>query len=211
MLKMVCPYVFQAQLASTHSDGWFSGTDDPNHYRIARHNTRRTSRKEARKQDRDAKKNKKAEYYAHGKKRSAEDDFEIPQSKKAKRHPTQNAPSIAPHKNVAKLQKAAPPVASSSQLEEPSKPKPKSQVKPKAVAKPSKPVKQVAAPLPPSRAEEEEDMNIKRLEKLLGYGKSSRKKAQEEDDGLDGECVLSLLGSMSADLCPRPTGLGGHS
>jgi nucleolar MIF4G domain-containing protein 1 len=186
----------------------FSGNDDPNHYRIARHNTRKTSRKQARKQDRNAKKNKKAEYYAHGKKRSAEDDFEAPQSKKAKHHPTQNASTPAPHKSVEKPQKAAPPVASSSKLEEPSKPKPKVQTKAKTVVNPMKPAREVVAPLPPSQAEEEEDMNIKRLEKLLGYGKSSRKKAQEEDDGLDGEYRLPPLESLLADLGVRPTGLG---
>lgn len=181
----------------------FSGNDDPNHYRIARHNTRRTSRKEARKQDRNAKKNKKAGYFAHGKKRPAEDDFEAPQSKKVKHHPTQNAPGPA----LANPQKTAAPVASSSKLEEPSKPKPKIQTKPKPVMNPMKPAREVAAPLPPSRAEAEEDMNIKHLEKLLGYGKNSRKKAQEEVDGLDGECRLPLE-SLLADLCPRPAWVG---
>ncbi|KAF6754394.1 MIF4G/MA4 domain-containing protein [Ephemerocybe angulata] len=171
------PVTLREELDAGASNGRKSsaGNDDPNHYRIARHNTRggntKMNRKDARKQDREAKKHKKAEFFAHGKKRPAEEELPSPQAKKQRQ---------SNGAQVIEKEKAAPEVKKADVASQPAKSK--AQDKPKKVEKPVKSV-----PLPLSRVEEDEERYIRQLEKQLGYGKGSKGKKSnpEEDDGLD--------------------------
>lgn len=146
-----------------------------------------TSRKEARRQGRTAQKQRKAEYFSHTpntRKRPAEEPHtESPQRKK----PRQSNPESAPEakRYVAPQQqkdKEAPPINSAHSTSKSSENPSKSPSKNSAVRKPSK-SSSALKPRPPR--EDPEDAYISYLEAQLGLSKGGKKKAKEDDDGLD--------------------------
>jgi len=152
------------------------------------------SRKEARKLEREAQKQKKAAYFSHApsRKRAAEEDHDgLPLRKKPRQEqvtktvqPKPDKPAHLPQAvKVKKLEPEIPDKNSSS--------KKKSAKSDNSSSKGSvleRLLKKPPTAIPKSRVEEEEDAYIRLLEGKLGIGKSGKRKSKnpEEDDGLDG-------------------------
>jgi nucleolar MIF4G domain-containing protein 1 len=149
------------------------------------------SRKDARKQERSVKKQRKAEFYAAGAKRHAlQDHPDSPERKRAKIElPAHEKPQPKPANAAATARNAEARVAKvttkKDEVNITGKPKAKRSVLQNLVEKGT------PAPFPRSRIERDEDAYIARLEAKLGLGKGGVKGKSKggsgfEDDGLDG-------------------------
>lgn len=157
------------------------------------------ARKEARKQERAARKQNKAEFFstnaARYKRPAAEDYEESPQRKRAKHDKSLiSATSGAPQSLAPKKSKEDVPV----------KPLPPSILKTSkkartALEKLAGGPNTIQAPTVQTRKEEEEDSYIAYLESKLGYAKGKKKKIVE-DDGLNGKSKDTFCRTLVIDF-----------
>lgn len=170
------------------------------------------SRKEARKQERQGKRQRKAEFYNSssnnlnkpGAKRNASHEHpDSPQHKKRKFSQSGEGPS-APKSQFSKTSSLKASTNRTTPFEDPSHAKDNSSSSKsrkstrgttnKVVSQPrveKKRKESTSAVLPRTRQEEEEDAYIVYLESKLGYKKGGRKSSKlADDDGLDGMCHI---------------------
>jgi len=160
-------------------------SDSVNEHIQDRRHQHLVSRKEERRQGRAAQKQRKAEYFSHTpntRKRPAEEDHtESPQRKKHRQSDPESAPEV---KRYVTPQQREDKKASPSHLTHKITSKPSEKPsKSSALKKPSKSSSASKKSLP---REDPEDVYIAYLEAQLGLSKGGKKKAKEEDDGLDG-------------------------
>jgi nucleolar MIF4G domain-containing protein 1 len=186
-------------------------SDSVNEHIQHRRHQHLVSRKEERRQGRAAQKQRKAEYFSHtpnARKRPAEEDHtESPQRKKHRQSNPENAPEVKHHVTPQQRKdKKAPPIHPTHKIT--SKPS----EKPSQISALKKPSKSSSAPKTSPPREDPEDVYIAYLEAQLGLSKGGKKKAKEDDDGLDGMSwkILHLFPFQSLMISPvtRPHQLG---
>lgn len=160
-------------------------SDSVNEHIHHRRHQHLVSRKEERRQGRTSQKQRKAEYFSHTpntRKRPAEEDHtESPQRKKHRQSNPESAPEVKHYVTPQQRKdKKAPPIHSIHKIA--SKPS----EKPSKISALKKPSKSFSAPKISSSIEDPEDAYIAYLEAQLGLSKGGKKKAKEDDDGLDG-------------------------
>lgn len=176
---------------------------DDNHHRSSK-GGRQLSRKEARKQEREGRKQRKAQFYtSHGapkpslSKRAA--DHEHPDSPQRKRsklsQPESNAEAFQAPVNGSKTAKPIKAPTASKGVSERETPLEKASRRADSTLRTAKAksVTSAAPVVPRSRQEEEDDAYIAYLESKLGYrkgGKRTTKYGKGGDDGLDGAWYL---------------------
>lgn len=162
------------------------------------------SRKEARKQGRVEQKQKKAQFFSTGKRRSGEVDEPALESQPRKKARVGEGDGSSSNNGMRdqsstslKDVKAS---SSSAQMRNVDKGMDRSKLdkRERKVAEVKEKEKNTVVVVPPrGRVEEEEDAYIAYLEKRLGYSKQKQKKQSSlEEDGLDGEfgyCLLCLI------------------
>lgn len=160
-------------------------------------------RKDARKQEREARKQKKAAYFSvNNKKRLAEEEHhESPQRKKPRQ-----ASSAEPR--VAVFSNEIPPTKTKESLVAQSPAAPVVKTNKLTKSKIMHAAERSSHPTAMSRIDNEEDAYISYLESQLGYSKSGKKKRIADDDGLDGMNNDTLTLSCSCQPSLRLIGLG---
>lgn len=155
-------------------------------------------RKDARKQEREARKQKKAAYFSvNNKKRLAEEEHhESPQRKKPRQ-----ASSAEPR--VAVFSKDISPAKAKESLVTQPPPAPVVKTHKLTKSKIMHAAERSSHPMAKGRIDNEEDAYISYLESQLGYSKSGKKKRIADDDGLDGmnnDALCLAHGNLPLDL-----------
>lgn len=159
-------------------------SDSVNEHNQDRRHQHLVSRKEERRQGRAAQKQRKAKYFSHTpntRKRPAEDHTESPQRKKHRQSDSESAPEV---KHYVTPQQREDKKVSPSHLTDKITSKPSE--KPSKSLALKKSSKSSSAPKKSPPREDPEDVYIAYLEAQLGLSKGGKKKAKEDDDGLDG-------------------------
>jgi len=159
-----------------------SQSDSANEHTQDRRHQHLASRKEARRQGRAAQKQRRAEYFSHAsntRKRPAEDHSESPQRKKHRESNPESAPEVKRYVIAQQRMDMNAPHIPIDKTTSKSSEKPSKNSSLKKLSKSS-------APKTSPPREDPEDAYITYLEAQLGLRKGGKKKAKEEEDGLDG-------------------------